>query len=216
MAELTLDGTNLRIAESTEKSDSTQRIFPGSYWEERFSRAALKNKYELTAPSVAMEVQSKVKSLSETLASFRWPDQGFGLSSSRLVINDPLLDKNISASLIQKDDVQRYYRYYSRGFSGEVATSLDAGTYKFDMSLGSSSDSLEVEISSGMTNDQVLEAVRDAVNESPLHVQARIFKQNAVGSNPDDLLGTGSALALSVNTAYVVTEENRGDSTQSP
>ncbi|WP_320007090.1 hypothetical protein [Maridesulfovibrio sp.] len=214
MAELTLDGTNLRIAESTEKPDSAQRIFPGSYWEERFSRAALKNKYELTAPSIAMEVQSKVKSLSETLASFRWPAQGFGLFNSRLVVNDPLLDKNISASLVHKDDVQRYYRYYSRGFSGEVATSLDAGTYKFDMSLGDSSDSLEVEISSGMTNDQVLEAVRDAVNESSLHVQARIFKQNAVGSNPDDLLGTGSALAFSVNTAYVVTAENRGDSTQ--
>ncbi|HAS90181.1 MAG TPA: hypothetical protein DCS48_12890, partial [Desulfovibrio sp.] len=34
------------------------------------------------------------------------------------------------------------------------------------------------------------------------------------GTNPDDLLGTGSALAFSVNTAYVVTEENRGESTQ--
>ncbi len=214
MADLTLDGTNLRIAESTEKSDSLQRVFPGSYWADRFSRAALKNKYELTAPSVAMEVQSKVKSLSDTLASFRWPDQGFGLSSSRLVVNDPLLDKNISASLVHKDDVQRYYRYYSRGFSGEALTSLDAGIYKFNMSLGSSSDSLEVDVSSGMTNDEVLEAVRDAVNESSLHVQARIFEQNAIGTNPDDLLGTGSALAFSVNTAYVVTEENRGDSTQ--
>ena len=74
--QLTLDGTKLRIAESTDKSDSLQQVFPGSYWEERFNRAALKNKYELTAPSVAMEVQAKVKSLSETLASFRWPESG--------------------------------------------------------------------------------------------------------------------------------------------
>ncbi|NDV24393.1 hypothetical protein [Desulfovibrio sp. JC022] len=214
VAELTLDGTKLRIAESTDKSDSLQRVFPGSYWEERFSRAALKNKYELTAPSVAMEVQSRVKSLSETLAAFRWPDQGFGLSSSRLVVNDPFLDKNISSSLTHKDDFQRYYRYYSRGFSGETETSLTAGTYKFDMALGSASKQLEVEVSDGMTNDELLEAVRDVVNDSSLPVQARIFKQNAVGSNPDDLLGTGSALAFSVNTAYVVTEENRGDSTQ--
>ncbi|WP_319777337.1 hypothetical protein [Maridesulfovibrio sp.] len=214
VAELTLDGTNLKVAESTEKPDSLQRVFPGSYWEERFSRAALKNKYELTAPSAAMEVQSKVKSLSETLASFRWPDQGFGLSSSRLVVNDPFLDNKISASLTNKDNFQRYYRYYSRGFSGEAETSLDAGTYKFDMALGSSSRHLEVDVSEGMTNDELLEAVRDAVNDSSLPVQARIFKQNAVGSNPDDLLGIGSALAFSVNTAYVVTEENRGDSTQ--
>ncbi|NDV25894.1 hypothetical protein [Desulfovibrio sp. JC010] len=214
VAELTLDGSKLRIAESTQKSDSLKQVFPGSYWEDRFSRAALKNKYELTAPSAAMEVQSRVKSLSETLSSFRWPGQGFGLSSSRLVVNDPLLDKNISSSLTHKDDYQRYYRYYSRGFSGEAATSLDAGTYKFDMTLGSSTKNLEVDITGGMTNDQLLEAVRDAVNESTLPVQARIFKQNAVGSNPDDLMGTGSALAFSVNTAYVVTEENRGDSTQ--
>ncbi|WP_319762856.1 hypothetical protein [Maridesulfovibrio sp.] len=213
VAELTLDGTNLRIAESENKSDSLLRVFPDSYWDERFSRALLKNKYELTAPSVAMEVQSKVKSLSETLASFRWPDQGFTLSSSRLVVNDPLLDKNVSASLTDKDDVQRYYRYYSRGFSGEAETALDAGTYKFDMTLGASSKKLEVDVVEGMTNDEVLEAVRDAVNESSLPVQARIFKQSAVGSNPDDLLGIGSALAFSVNTAYVVTEENRGDST---
>lgn len=215
MAELTLDGTKLRIAESTEQSDSLQRVFPGSYWEERFNRAALKNKYELTAPSVAMEVQSKVKSLSETLASFRWPDQGFPLSSGRLVVNDPFLDKNISSSLTHKDNYQRYYRYYSRGFSGEAESSLDAGIYKFDMALGASSKRLEVEVTKGMTNDEVLEAVRDAVNDSSLPVQARIFKQNAVGTNPDDLLGTGSALAFSVNTAYVVTGENRGESTQS-
>lgn len=214
MAEITLDGTKLKLTESTEKSDSLQRVFPGSYWEERFSRAALKNKYELTAPSVAMEVQSKVKSLSETLASFRWPDQGFGLSSARLVVNDPLLDKKITSSLTHKDDYQRYYRYYSRGFSGEAETSLDAGTYKFDMSLGSSSNGFEVDVSEGMTNDELLEAVRDVVNDSSLPVQAHIFKQNAVGSNPDDLLGTGSALAFSVNTAHVVTEENRGESKQ--
>ena len=214
MAELTLDGTKLRIAESTEQSDSLQRVFPGSYWEERFNRAALKNKYELTAPSVAMEVQSKVKSLSETLASFRWPDQGFPLSSGRLVVNDPFLDKNISSLLIHKDNYQRYYRYYSRGFSGEAETSLGAGSYKCDMALGASLKRLEVEVTEGMTNDEVLEAVRDAVNDSSLPVQARIFKQNAVGTNPDDLLGTGSALAFSVNTAYVVTEENRGESTQ--
>ncbi|GKT30183.1 hypothetical protein ADUPG1_001418, partial [Aduncisulcus paluster] len=45
---------------------------------------------------------------------------------------------------------------------------------------------------------------------SSLPVQARIIKQNAVGSNPDDLLGTGSALAFSVNTAYVLTEGSDG------
>ncbi|WP_320173473.1 hypothetical protein [Maridesulfovibrio sp.] len=233
VAELTLDGTKLITAESTEKSDSLQQVFPESYWEDRFSRAALKNKYELTAPSVAMEVQSKVKSLSETLAAFRWPDQGFGLSGARLVVNDPFLDNKISSSITPKGDLQRYNRYYSRGFTGEDLTTLDPGYYKFDMSLGYNRSSIDldlsssvsegqdlpwghiknqlvVQITSDMTNDEVLEAVRDAVNDSSLPVQARIIKQNAVGSNPDDLLGTGSALAFSVNTAYVVTEGSDG------
>ncbi len=161
-----------------------------------------------------MDVQSKVKSLSETLASFRWPDQGFALSSGRLVVNDPFLNNNITSSLTHKDDYQRYYRYYSRGFIGEAETSLDAGTYKFNMALGSSSKGIEVEVTDRMTNDELLEAVRDAVNDSSLPVQAHIFKQNAIGANPDDLMGTGSALAFSVNTAYVVTAENKGESTQ--
>lgn len=214
MADLTLDGSNLIKTDTTNKSEPLKNVFSDSYWKDRFDRAALKNNYELTAPSIAMEVQSKVRTLSETLASFRWPSDGFGLRDARLVVGDPKLDNKISSSIVPKGDVQRYYRYYSRGFSGEAKTSLEADTYKFDFSLGSDKKSLEVSLTDSMTNDQMLEAVRDAVNESSLPVQARIIKQNAPGANLDDLLGTGSALAFSVNTAYVTTAENKGDSTQ--
>lgn len=214
MADLTLDGSNLIKTDTTNKSEPLKNVFSDSYWKDRFDRAALKNSYELTAPSVAMEVQSKVRTLSETLASFRWPSDGFGLRDARLVVGDPQLDNKISSSIVSKGDVQRYYRCYSRGFSGESKTSLEAETYKFDLSLGSDKKSLEVSLTDSMTNDQMLEAVRDAVNESSLPVQARIIKQNAPGANLDDLLGTGSALAFSVNTAYVTTAENKGDSTQ--
>lgn len=214
MAELTLDGTKLTRADTAEKSDSLTKVFPDSYWADRFNRASLKNSYELNGPSVAMEVQSRVKSLNERLSAFRWPDDGFGLRDARLVVKDPALENNISASLTPKGDVQRYYRNYSRGFSGEARTALDSGTYKFDLSLGSDKKNLEVELSSSMSNDEMLEAVRDAVNDSSLPVQARIIKQNVPGANLDDLLGTGSALAFSVNTAYAVTQENRGESTE--
>lgn len=199
---------------ATESTEPLKQVFPDSYWADRFDRAALKNRYELTGPSIAMDVQARVRTLSETLASFRWPSDGFGLSDARLIVEDPELEGRLSSNVTPAEDVQRYYRYYSRGFSGEARTSLDAGVYKFDMSLGSSRKSLEVEITSDMDNDSMLEAVRDAVNSSTLPVQARVVRQNAPGANLDDLLGTGSALAFSVNTAYVVTEENRGDSTQ--
>ncbi len=214
MADLTLDGSNLIKTDTTEKSEPLKNVFSDSYWKDRFDRAALKNRYELTAPSIAIDVQTKVRTLSETLASFRWPGDGFGLRDARLIVNDYNLEKNISASITPKGDVQRYYRYYSRGFTGESKTSLEENTYKFDLALGADKKSLEVALTDSMTNDQMLEAVRDAVNGSSLPVQARIIKQNVPGANLDDLLGTGSALAFSVNTAYVTTEENKGDSTQ--
>ncbi|WP_245577015.1 hypothetical protein [Maridesulfovibrio zosterae] len=214
MADLILDGTNLIKTDTANKPDSLKTVFPNSYWKDRFDRAALKNRYELTAPSTAIEVQSKIKTLSETLSAFRWPTDGFGLSDARLIVNDPDLDNKISSSLTPKEDIQRYYRYYSRGFTGESSTSIGAGIYKFNMSLGSDKVSLAVELTNGMDNDAMLEAVQDAVNKSSLPVQARIIKQNAPGANLDDLLGIGSALALSVNTAYVTTEQNKGDSTQ--
>jgi len=214
VADLTLDGSNLIKTDTTEKSEPLKNVFSDSYWKDRFDRAALKNRYELTAPSIAMDVQTKVRTLSETLASFRWPGDGFGLRDARLIVNDSDLEKNISASITPKGDVQRYYRYYSRGFTGESKTSLEENSYKFDLALGADKKSLEVALTDSMTNDQMLEAVRDAVNESSLPVQARIIKQNVPGANLDDLLGTGSALAFSVNTAYVTTEENKGDSTQ--
>ncbi|WP_432738376.1 hypothetical protein [Maridesulfovibrio sp. FT414] len=215
VADLTLDGSNLILkADSTQKSDPLKQVFPDSYWADRFSRAALKNRYELTAPSLAMDVQSKVRSLSDALGAFRWPSDGFGLSDARLVVNDPELDGKVNSTITPKDDVQRYYRYYSRGFTGEALNSLDAGIYKFDVSLGGTKKNLEVELTSGMDNDAVLEAVRDVVNNSVLPVQARVIRQNVPGANLDDLLGTGSALAFSVNTVYAVTAENRGDDPQ--
>ncbi len=201
-------------AETTKPSDPLKQVFPESYWEDRFARAQLTHRYEQSGSSIAMDVQSKVRSLSERLSSFRWPSDGFGLRDARLVVNDPGLDGKISASITHKDDVQRYYRYYSRGFSGEAESGVDPGIYKFDVSLGSTKKNLEVEITGDMDNDAMLEAVRDAVNSSSLPVQARVVKQSSPGLNLDDLLGTGSALAFSVNTAYVVAAENRGDSTE--
>lgn len=200
--------------ETTTQSEPLKQVFPESYWEERFSRAQLKNRYERAAPSIAMDVQARVRSLSDALSAFKWPDDGFGLRDARLVVNDPELGDKVHGSIVHKDDVQRYYRYYSRGFSGESRPAIDNGIYKFDVSLGSSKKNLEVEITSDMDNDAMLEAVSDAVNSSTLPVQARVIRQTAPGLNLDDLLGTGSALAFSVNTAYAVTDENRGDSTE--
>ncbi|SDK38726.1 hypothetical protein SAMN05660337_0289 [Maridesulfovibrio ferrireducens] len=202
MADLNLDGTNLVLTGQTETVESPQRTLISSYWDDRFSRAALKNKYESTGSSTVMEVQSRIKSLSESLGKFRWSDDGFGLNDARLVVNDPFLDNKISASVTPKNEFARYYRTYSRGFTGGSRTSLDPGIYKFDMSYGSATKELNITVESGMDNDAVLEAVRDAVNESTLPVQARKFTQNVPGANLDDLLGVGSSLAFSVNTAY--------------
>ncbi|WP_291325084.1 hypothetical protein [Desulfovibrio sp. UCD-KL4C] len=202
MANLNLDIMNLILTGATETVESPQKTVVSSFWGDKFSRAALKNKYELTGTSTVMDVQSNILNLSEALGKFRWSKDGFGLSQSRLVVNDPFLDNKISASETPKNEYARYYRAYSRGFTGSSPTLLDPGEYKFNMSYGSVTKELSVTVESGMNNDAVLDKVRDAVNESSLPVQARKFIQNVPGSNLDDLLGIGSSLAFSVNTAY--------------
>ncbi|SMF27611.1 hypothetical protein [Desulfovibrio gilichinskyi] len=202
MADLNLYEINLILTGTNETVESPQRTVINSFWGDRFSRAALKNKYELTGTSTVMDVQSRILSLSDALGKFRWSKDGFGLSEARLVINDPFLDNKVSASETPKNTVARYYRAYSRGFTGSSPTILDPGEYKFNMSYGSATKELSVTVESGMDNDAVLDKVRDAVNGSTLPVQARKFIQNVPGSNLDDLLGIGSSLAFSVNTAY--------------
>lgn len=202
MADLNLDVMNLILKGMDETVESPQRTVINSFWGDRFSRGALKNKYELTGTSTVMDVQSHILSLSDALSRFRWPNDGFGLSRARLVVNDPSLDNKISASETPKNEVARYYRAYSRGFTGTSPTVLEPGEYKFNMSYGSAVKELSVTVENGMDNDAVLDKVRDAVNKSTLPVQARKFIQNVPGSNLDDLLGIGSSLAFSVNTAY--------------
>ena len=202
MADLNLYQTNLILTGTTETVESPQETVISSFWGDKFSRAALKNKYELTGTSTVMDVQSHILSLSEALGKFRWSKDGFGLREARLVVNDPFLDNKISASETPQNEYARYYRAYSRGFTGSSPTLLDPGEYKFNMSYGSVTKELSVTVESGMDNDAVLDEVRDAVNESTLPVQARKFIQNVPGSNLDDLLGIGSSLAFSVNTAY--------------
>ena len=202
MANLTLDGMNLVSTGKTETSESPQRTIISSFWGDKFSRAALRSKYEKTGTVTAMEVQGRIKSFGEALSQFRWSDDGFGLNDARLVVTDPFLDNKISSSITNKDNVARYYRAYSRGFTPNLPNGLDGGTYKFDMSYGADTKSLSVTLENGMDNDAVLNAVRDVVNQSTLPVQARKISQNVPGANLDDLFGVGSALAFSVNIAY--------------
>ncbi len=202
MAQIKLDGTNLVKTGGNERPDPIKRVFTGTLWEDRFDRSNLRNYYENVAPSAAMEVQRRLRSLNEALASFRWPNSDFGLNRQRLIVEDPGLKGNVTSYLPEKENYSRYDKYYSRGFTGGAKTSLDDKTYKFDMKLGGASKSLEVDVTDSMDNDDVLDAVADAVNDSTLPVQARRITQTAPGLNQDDLLGTGSALAFSVNAAY--------------
>lgn len=87
----------------------------------------------------------------------------------------------------------------SGGFDSLARTSLDAGTYTFDLSLGGYSETLSVDVAGGDTWGDVLGAVKTAVNTAPLAARADVVYQNSAYQLGPDMPGTGSVLTFSVN-----------------
>lgn len=202
MVQIKLDGTNLIQTVQSSSSNSVKNVFTSGQGEDRFRRSFLRTYYDNNSTSAALGVQNSLQTLKDSIASFRWPDSGFSLNRERLLVADPKLDGNVSSYLPGKEDVASYDRFFSRGFTGAGSTLLDDRTYKFQMSFGDKTETLEVDVTDSMKNDDVLNAIAAVVNNSRSPVQASVVTQTAPGLNQDDLLGTGSALVFSVNTAY--------------
>ncbi|MBN2139661.1 MAG: hypothetical protein JW718_01530 [Desulfovibrionaceae bacterium] len=190
----------------------TTGVWTGSAWSERFKDADRAARYARLAPSLALELENRVRALDARLAGFRWPDTGLSMARARLAVKDPGLERKVRAELPEAADVSRYYRYFSRGFEASQPLSLDPGDYEFKVSLGADSETLSLEVGSDWTNGDLLQAVADGINDSKLKVQAEVVRQDSPGQRVDGLLATGSALALTVNQAYADRELKLRDS----
>jgi hypothetical protein len=141
----------------------------------------------------------KLGEFETALDSFKWPTDPPPWFQARLVTAPDEARGDISGAVLRARDASPEVKIVSGGFDAGERTSLDAGSYSFNLSLGGQEETLSVEVGAGDTWGDVLGNVKSAVNRAPLAARADVAYQNApFGLNPD-MAGTGSALTLSVN-----------------
>lgn len=192
-------GTGATGSTRSGTTDSVNRLTSTADWLARRQQA---HQYPRLKNSLANSLQNKLISFKKSLDQFAWPNNANPFSKARLAVYSNGLEDKINADIPAKEDVRRYEKYYSRGFTQYLPANLAPGEYELDLSLGSETDTVEVAVTSGMTNREVLEAVVESVNNSTLAVQARAFFQSAPGLQVKGLSKTGSILELSVNQGY--------------
>ncbi len=145
-------------------------------------------------------LRNRLTRFADALSRFAWPDDSIrnGLS----VDMDPRLEGKVSATTPRGSAMRDYYRLFSRGLDPSARTSLEAGDYVVALGLGDKTEQLAVTVQAGASNRDVLTALRDAINQSALPVQAEVVRQTAPGQKIPGLVSTGSILAVAVNGAY--------------
>lgn len=141
----------------------------------------------------------KLAEFQTALDSFQWPTDPPPWFQARLVTAPEEARGKIDGVVRRTRDSSPEVKIVSGGFDASERTSLAAGTYTFDLSLGGDEETLSVDVQSGDTWGDVLGAVKTAVNQAPIAARADVIYQNAPFELNPDMAGTGSALTLSVN-----------------
>lgn len=200
--------TVLTLGTSESDSDSLrltlQRAFQGSFegavWQEKFQNAQLYSKFHKTGDNLAIRLENSLNLFKNSLNSFQWPKSD-PLFRGRLVVGDEELDKYARADVTKEGEAVRYYKFFSRGLNAEADTNLSAGTYKFEMGLGSDSKEFSIEVKPDWTNGDLIDAVADAINGSTMQVQAEKVFQLSSKLRVPDLNAQGTSLLLAVNAS---------------
>lgn len=145
-------------------------------------------------------LKNRLQRFETVLSRFEWPEDSIrnGLSFDI----DPRLEGKVRASLPRGEELRDYYRLFSRGLDPSAPARQEAGDYAVTLGLGDKTEKLNVTVEEGASNNDVLAALRDAINESTLPVQAELVRQTAPGQKIPGLTSTGAVLAVAVNGAY--------------
>lgn len=141
----------------------------------------------------------KLAAFEDALAAFQWPADRTPWFQARLVTGTDESRGKISATVRPVKDATPEAKAVSGGFDASAPATVPAGSYRFALSLGNSTETLSVDVHAGDTWGNVLGAVQSAVNAAPLAVRADVVRQNFPYQMNADLAGTGSMLTLSVN-----------------
>ncbi|WP_457571800.1 hypothetical protein [Desulfovulcanus sp.] len=174
-------------------------IWASSIWNKKQEEVSARQSYKRLAQPLVRSLEQKLKAFEETLSKFDWPVDNLPWHKSTLTRLDPLLENKIKA--VTPGQIILPYKYFSRGFSPHTTCNIPTGDYKFTLSLNGKSQTLTVSITEGQTNAEVLEAVKDAINESSLPVQAEIVHHYTPYQQLDSP-SLGHILAISVNPPY--------------
>lgn len=160
-------------------------------------------RYQRLGGLVLGSLDRRLDALETAVARFSWPVTGAGSgggdTGARLVTGAGADAKSLlRAELRSGADVDRYYKYFSRGRSAGTDSGLDGRDYAFTVTQGGTEETIEVAVPEGETWGQILDRVAEAVNASSLPVQAEVVRQTAPGQALDFLSKTGAVLALTV------------------
>jgi len=163
---------------------------------------------------VLQSLDNKLSAFEQALNSFAWPTTSSSWSQARLVTGPDQAQGMVSGTVrLAGADVQSgqtdlsgpsgtatpLVKAFSGGFNATSRTTIAPGAYSFDLSLGTSSETLSVNVSSKDTWGGVLSNVQNAVNTGPLAARADVVYQSFPYQLNSTMADTGSALTLSVN-----------------
>ncbi len=168
----------------------------------RVDRSYNQNSYSvpvtpLTTTLTAM-LDRKLTNLSSALSNFSWPRSTSPWDTARLVTNSSS-DGPVTATVLTASESKPYYKYFSRGLDDNAEVDIDAGTYKFKITRGSTEEAVTVDVSDSDSWGDILTKVAEAINSGDSGVYAQVVTQRtrlALGSAAP---GLGTMLALSVN-----------------
>ena len=175
----------------------------------RFETAERQGRYARLGDLVLETLDRRMGALEDAVARFSWPVSGTpgggAVHGARLVTpanTDADVKGLLRAELHAGDDVQRYYKYFSRGRSAATDSDLDGRDYAFTITQGGVTESIAVSVPEGDDWGQVLERTAASINASSLPVQAEVVRQTAPYQRLNFLPKSGAILAVTVNAAY--------------
>jgi len=177
------------------------KVFADSRWSWRYEQAERRKRFARLAEPLASNLDRALTGLQKTLNGFSWPGSRLSLDLQRSASPDPALEGRLSARVNDAADANRFYKFFSRGLDKNAQSPVDAGDYRFDVSLGGETETVHVSVGASDTWGDVLSKTAAAVNGLKLPVQAGIVTQHNPYQKIDDLGKTGSILALGVEPA---------------
>lgn len=181
---------------STARTDAALRALAAA---RRFSSKGPAN--QSFADSVLTGLDARLRSFERAVSGFSWPDAANPFLTGRLAAPSNSAHPGLSMSLKDGANAKSPLRYFSKGFNAAQKTSLDPGSYTFDLAQAGKTERLSVAVTAKDTWGEVLKKTAAAINGSELFAQGAAVYSNAPAAYDPQVTATGSILAVKLDPA---------------